>query len=106
MFTHLEHWTSINHVAGKRHLQEDIFPIINLNYIDMSRLKQSQNIDSLITDLRTIQQNQCSLSDQDLKTLNDALSILNALKRKKGRTNEQVLSEIVKVFNLLAKFFR
>jgi hypothetical protein len=85
-----------------------IFPkiIIHLNFLDMSRLKQSHNIDSLITDLQTIQQNQCSLSEKDSESLSEALRILNVLKRKKGRTNEQVLSEIVKVFNLLAKFFR
>jgi|GEM_PF-559097 len=90
-------------------MQEDIFfpkIITHLNFLDMSRLKQSHSIDNLITDLQTIQQNQCSLSEQDSKTLNEALRILNVLKRKKGRTNEQILSEIVKVFNLLAKFFR
>lgn len=71
----------------------------------MSRQKQSRNIDSLIRSIKTIQKSQCSLSEQDVKILNEALSILDVLKRKKGRTNEQVLFELVKVFELLVKFF-
>lgn len=72
----------------------------------MSRQKQSRNIDSLIQSIKTIQKSQCSLSEQDVKILNEALSILDVLKRKKGRTNEQVLFELVKVFELLVKFFK
>ena len=72
----------------------------------MSRQKQNRNIDSLINDINTIKKSQCSLSDQDLISLNDALSILSLLKQKKGRTNEQILTEIVRVFNLLVKFFK
>ena len=71
----------------------------------MSRLKQNRNIDSLIESIQTITKNQCSLSEQDLSVLNEALSILHDLKRKKGRTNEQVLKEVVKVVELLTKFF-
>jgi ABC-type phosphate transport system auxiliary subunit len=71
----------------------------------MSRLKQNRNIDSLIQSIETIRKSQCSLSEEDLKVLNEALEILVVLKRKKGRTNEQVLTEIVKVVELLSKFF-
>lgn len=71
----------------------------------MSRLKQSQNIDSLINNVQTIIKSQCSLSEQDVKILNEALSKLQNLKKKKGRTNEQVLMEVVKVVELLTKFF-
>lgn len=71
----------------------------------MSRLKQYRNIDSLIQSIKTIRKSQCSLSEEDLNVLNEALEILAVLKRKKGRTNEQVLTEIVKVVELLSKFF-
>ena len=71
----------------------------------MSRLKQNRNIDSLIQSIETIRKSQCSLSEEDVEILNEALEILVVLKRKKGRTNEQVLTEIVKVVELLSKFF-
>ncbi|CAD5262655.1 MULTISPECIES: hypothetical protein [unclassified Imperialibacter] len=71
----------------------------------MSRLKQSQNIDSLISSIQTVIKNQCSLSEKDLIVLNEAKVTLEMLKKKKGKTNEQVLKEIVKVVELLAKFF-
>lgn len=71
----------------------------------MSRLKQNRNIDSLIQSIETIIKSQCSLSEKDLKVLNEALEILTVLKKKKGRTNKQVLTEIVKVVELLSKFF-
>lgn len=71
----------------------------------MSRLKQNRNIDSLIQSIETIRKSQCSLSEEDLNVLNEASEILAVLKRKKGRTNEQLLTEIVKVVELLSKFF-
>ena len=71
----------------------------------MSRLKQNRNIDSLIENIQSITKSQCSLSEQDLKVLNEALSILHDLKKKKGKTNEQVLMEVVKIVELLTKFF-
>ena len=71
----------------------------------MSRLKQNRNIDSLIENIQSITKNQCSLSEQDLKVLNEALSVLHNLKKKKGKTNEQVLMEVVKIVELLTKFF-
>jgi hypothetical protein len=71
----------------------------------MSRLKQSQNIDSLILGIETIIKNRCSLSDKDLIILNEALSLLKDLKRKKGKTNEQILQVVVDVVVLLSRFF-
>ena len=70
----------------------------------MSRLKQTQNIDSLIRNLQSVIENQCSLSESDLVIINESLEILRNLKRKKGKTNEQILCEIVKVVELLTKF--
>lgn len=71
----------------------------------MSRLKQNQNIDSLIHSITTISKSQCSLSEQDKIVLNEALKRVQILRRKKGRTNEQVLKEVAKIIELLTKFF-
>jgi len=71
----------------------------------MSRLKQIQNIDNLIQGITVIAESQCSLSEQDRVVLNEALERLQILKRKKGKTNQQILQEIAKVIELLTKFF-
>lgn len=71
----------------------------------MSRLKQNQNIDRAIQCVTSIIESQCSLSEQDLTILNEALTRLQFLKRKKGKTNEQIRIEIAKVVVLLTKFF-
>lgn len=71
----------------------------------MSRLKQIQNIDNLIQGITVIAESQCSLSEQDRVVLDEALERLQNLKRKKGKTNEQILQEFVKVIELLTKFF-
>lgn len=71
----------------------------------MSRLKQIQNIDNLIQGITVIAESQCSLSEQDRVVLNEALERLQNLKRKKGKTNEQILQEFVKAIELLTKFF-
>ena len=71
----------------------------------MSRLKQNQNIDNLIQSITVITESQCSLSEQDKIVLSEALKRLQNLKRKKGKTNQQILEEIAKVIELLTKFF-
>jgi hypothetical protein len=72
----------------------------------MSRLKQNRNIDGLIQGIETIKKSQCSLSEEDFNVLDEALELLLILKRKKGKTNEQILTEIVKIVQLLSKFFK
>lgn len=72
----------------------------------MSRFKQDQNIDSLIQGINTIIENRCSLSGKDLLILNEALNLLKNLKKKKGKTNEQILQIVVEVVVLLSKFFK
>jgi ABC-type phosphate transport system auxiliary subunit len=72
----------------------------------MSRLKQIQIIDTAIQSVASITQSQCSLSETDLIVLNEALERLQFLKRKKGKTNEQIRNEIVQVVALLVKFFK
>jgi hypothetical protein len=80
--------------------------VLLLNPNNMARIKQSQNMDSLIQSIKTISEDRCSLSDEDVKILNEALALLQNLKRKKGRTNEETLEVVVKVIELLSKFFR
>ncbi|HAO08764.1 MAG TPA: hypothetical protein DCQ50_17700 [Chryseobacterium sp.] len=72
----------------------------------MSRLKQIQIIDTAIQSVASITESQCSLSETDLIVLNEALERLQFLKRKKGKTNEQIRNEIVQVVSLLVKFFK
>ncbi|MCO5263991.1 MAG: hypothetical protein M9901_14040 [Lentimicrobium sp.] len=71
----------------------------------MSRLRQNQNIDSLIESITTIIENRCSLSEGDFIILNEAVSLLKNLKRKKGKTNEQIIHAVVHVVELLSQFF-
>ena len=71
----------------------------------MSRLKRIQNIDSTIQSIETITKNQCSPSEEDLTILNEALMKLHSLKRKKGLTDKQLRKEVVKIVELLTKFF-
>ena len=71
----------------------------------MSRLKQNQIIDNVIQSITSITESQCSLSEKDLIVLNEALERLQFLKRKKGKTNEQIRQEIAKVVGLLIEFF-
>ncbi|MFA5816468.1 MAG: hypothetical protein WC865_12700 [Bacteroidales bacterium] len=72
----------------------------------MARIKQSQNIDRLILSIETITENRCSLSEEDIKILDEALTLLQNLKRKKGKTNKDILEVVVKTVELLAKFFK
>jgi len=78
---------------------------LSLKTSNMSRLKQNQNIDNLIQGITVITESQCSLSEQDKVVLNEALERLQNLKRKKGKTNQQILEEVAKVIELLTKFF-
>lgn len=71
----------------------------------MSRLKQNQIIDNAIQGIAFITKSQCSLSEQDLTVLNEALERVQFLRRKKGKTNKQIQEEIAKSVELLVKFF-
>ncbi|MFA4851035.1 MAG: hypothetical protein WC599_00765 [Bacteroidales bacterium] len=71
----------------------------------MARKIQSQNIDRLIHSIETIIENRCSLSDEDLIILNEVNARLLYLKRKKGKTNSEILKTVVKIVELLSNFF-
>jgi len=74
-------------------------------FIKMSRLKQIQIIDKAIQSVAFITESQCSLSEKDLIVLNEALKRLQFLKRKKGKTNEQIRKEIAQIVELIIVFF-
>ena len=78
---------------------------LSLKTSKMSRLKQNQIIDNAIQSVASITEGQCSLSGKDLIVLNEALERLQFLKRKKGKTNEQIRNEIVLVVGLLIDYF-
>jgi len=71
----------------------------------MSRIKQTQNIDSLIACIQIITENHCSLSEQDLLILDEAFLKLQNLKSKKGKTNKQLLDEVVVIVELITRYF-
>jgi hypothetical protein len=71
----------------------------------MSRLKQNQIIDNAIQCIASITQSQYSLSEMDVKLQKEALERLQFLKRKKGKTNKQIQSELVSIVELINKFF-
>lgn len=70
----------------------------------MSRKTRLQNIDGLLNAL-TIATNQCSLSENDVNLLNDAIAKLNRLRIKKGLTDKQYKSEVSDIVVLLIRFF-
>jgi ABC-type phosphate transport system auxiliary subunit len=78
---------------------------LSLKTSKMSRLKQNRIIDNAIQSVASITESQCSLSEKDLIVINEALERLQFLKRKKGKTNEQIQQEIAKVVELLIDFF-
>jgi len=71
----------------------------------MSRLKQIQSIDSMIQVINTVIENRCSLSVEDVNILNEALSKLQSLKKKKGKTNKEIQQKFVEIIVLLSQFF-
>ena len=70
----------------------------------MSRKTRLQNIDGLLNAL-TIATNQCSLSENDVNLLNDAVAKLNRLRTKKGLTDKQYKSDVSDIVVLLIRFF-
>jgi len=84
--------------------QDNIVPLSKIHF--MARKKQSQNIDRLILSIDFVIKNRCSLSDEDIKVLQEALDLLQGLKKKKGKTNKEILEVVVKTVELLAKFFK
>lgn len=71
----------------------------------MSRLKRLKSIDGVIQILKTIQMNQCSLSENDVNLLTDAIAKLNKLKNQKGLTDKHYHLEVTDIVILITSFF-
>lgn len=71
----------------------------------MSRIKQLKIIDQAIHSIAMVTESQYSLSDGDLRLLNEASQRLQLLRKKKGKTNEQIQQEIANVSQLLITLF-
>ncbi|MCF2521077.1 hypothetical protein [Dyadobacter sp. CY351] len=72
-----------------------------LNLFSMPRIKQIRIIDGFIVDIETVLKDRCSLSEEDRNIFQEALDDLRFLRKKKGKTNEEILQivkRIVKVF--------
>ncbi len=72
----------------------------------MSRLKQSQNIDRIIQCINSILEDRCSLSDSEHSSLNETIAQLQILKKKKGKTNKEIVNATIKVVELLSEYFK
>lgn len=68
-------------------------------------LFKSQKTDRLIQGIRSIQMNRCSLSDEDLKLLDEVVILLTECNEKWNRNDTATVIMIVKVSELLIKFF-
>lgn len=68
-------------------------------------LFKSQKTDRLIQGIRSIQMNRCSLSDEDLKLLDEVVVLLTECNEKWNRNDTATVIMIVKVSELLIKFF-
>lgn len=79
--------------------------VLSLKTKYMSRLKQNRIIDSAINSIASIAKSQCSLSETDVKVVDEAVTRLQRLKRKKGKTNEQIRQEINAIVFLIIKLF-
>jgi len=84
--------------------QDNIVPLLKIHF--MARKKQSQNIDRLILSIDSVIKNRCSLSEEDFNILKEALDLLQGLKKKKGKTNKEILQVVVKTVELLSQFFK
>ena len=71
----------------------------------MSRLKRLKSIDGFIENLQTIiSKSQCSLSEVELNSLNEAIAKLLVLRSKKGLTNKHYQNEISDILELIYIF--
>jgi len=62
-------------------------------------------MDGLVAIIETIKKSQCSLSVEDLNVLNEVISKLQFLKRKKGLTDKHLQQHVVEIIELINKFF-
>ncbi len=71
----------------------------------MEKLISSQSIDELIQGINLIIGNRCSLSDQDLHLLSEAVAALEKYKRQKAIKGVAQVLLVARAIELLTKFF-
>jgi hypothetical protein len=71
----------------------------------MARIKQCQNTDRLINSINGVLESRCSLSEGD-KNLTEAIAKLHMLKKKKGKTNKEILEAGLEILELIAEYFK
>ncbi|MBS1527474.1 MAG: hypothetical protein JST19_17640 [Bacteroidetes bacterium] len=71
----------------------------------MARKKQSQNTDRLIEIINEILESRCSLSGRD-KNLTNAVDKLGLLKKKRGKTNKEILETSIEALESIAEYFK
>lgn len=67
-------------------------------------LKENQNIDRLVQGIKSIQEDRCSLSDEEVHLLNECLELLEKLKKENSSLRKKMLFS--KVIEILLNFFR
>ena len=65
--------------------------------------KKNQNIDRLIQRVRSVTEDRCSLSDDDVSLLHEVIHELEKLKQRREKTLDLLL--LIKSVQLLLKFF-
>lgn len=64
-----------------------------------------QNTDRLIQGIRSIAENRCSLSDEDVKLLQECIVELEKLKSKREISTHDFQSSALRITELLLRFF-
>jgi ribosomal protein S15P/S13E len=67
--------------------------------------KNSQNIDRLIKKIKLVKMDRCSLSAEDCSLLDEVIVVLNQHKKKWKKDDTATLLVILKIVELLSKFF-
>jgi hypothetical protein len=76
---------------------------VTKKYISMQI--ESQNIDKLILSIQFITKNRCSLLESDIEVLNEAILLLEKLKKVDRSDKIANVLLVVKVIDLIRKFF-
>ena len=64
---------------------------------------QNQNIDGLINGIRSISKNRCSLSDEEVRLLNECVLLLETMKKENSRHRKR--STFLTVLGILIRIF-
>lgn len=79
--------------------------MISVKFQIMFLQKNSQNIDRLIKKIKLVKMDRCSLSAEDCSLLDEVIVVLNQHKKKWKKDDTATLLVILKIVELLSKFF-